>query len=808
MNLRRTSLVLCILPLSAACTLHDPEPGGTTNSAGQGGGSPEAGPHISQLAGSGAGGSRASQSATPTTRGAGGQGSVDKAGPATVEAGILAPDAGAGSIADAGQPTVSAEAPDAPLTASPSELLTLNHVDSCAELNELLRARARTRMNADLDALKAQVLSDAGTRSWCYVNSTVSGSSGGIAMAGGATAPAAESAKGASAPTSVSETNNQVVGVDEADLIKTDGKFLYLTQGSELRIVSAWPADQTQAVSTLGLGGTAKKLLLHGDRLIAFVSLPRASNAQSPWMSRSGKDCTYGYDCDFSGDGTATALVIIDVTNRASPKVLRRLNFSGSLIAARSLGATVHAVVSIGGLEVPNLVTPSLGGFCGARVMLPDGGSTPSAEQQTAALSTIEQARAANNKLIDAAKFDFGSIAQEGQSSVGAADCGDFYREPAGDGSGLTTVVSLDLEALGAPTLANIVSRGGAVYASTESLYISVSHQRTQMRFWYGGQVGEEASTVHQFRIGQTPSETSYLGSGIVPGRVLNQFSMDEYAGHLRIATTNGHVPDPNVASTLSVMKLRGSSLDVVGQVGGIAPTEDIRSVRFDGERGYLVSFKKTDPLFVLDLTTPTKPAVVGELKIPGFSTYMHRLDAGHLLALGYEADDQGSFAYFNGLQLQIFDVTNPTQPTLLHKKVYGTRGTSSSALTDHLGFTFLRDRGLLTLPMSICDGGGNGQYGKLAFSGVVAMRASVADGFVELGRLEEPYSTSAQSNGFRYGGACQDWWTDSNSVVTRTVVLDDFLYAISANRVRVQNLNRLGTDVRVVDFSAADASP
>jgi uncharacterized secreted protein with C-terminal beta-propeller domain len=260
-------------------------------------------------------------------------------------------------------------------------------------------------------------------------------------------------------------------------------------------------------------------------------------------------------------------------------------------------------------------------------------------------------------------------------------------------------------------------------------------------------------------------------------------------------------VPDPNVESVMSVLAQKGSALETVGQLTGIAPTEDIRSVRFQGARGYVVTFKKTDPLFVLDLTEPTKPTITGQLKIPGFSTYMHPLDAGHLLALGYEADDQGTFAWFNGIQLQIFDVTDLANPLLLHKKVYGTRGSSSSALTDHLGFTYLPARNLLTLPMSICDGGGNGSFGTLSFSGVVAMNVSLTDGITELGRLEEPYPDTQAASGFYYGGACSDWWTDSSSVVRRTVVMDDFLYAVSDNRVRVQSLKALGTDVKIVDM-------
>jgi hypothetical protein len=134
-----------------------------------------------------------------------------------------------------------------------------------------------------------------------------------------------------------------------------------------------------------------------------------------------------------------------------------------------------------------------------------------------------------------------------------------------------------------------------------------------------------------------------------------------------------------------------------------------------------------------------------------------------------------------------------------LDVKVYGTRGSSSSALTDHLGFTFLPTRNLLTLPMSICDGGGNGQYGTLSFSGVVAIDVDLQGGFTELGRLSEPYP--ATQSQFQYGAACADWWTDSNSVVRRTIVMDDFLYAVSDHRVRVQNLTTLGLDVKVIDF-------
>jgi hypothetical protein len=321
---------------------------------------------------------------------------------------------------------------------------------------------------------------------------------------------------------------------------------------------------------------------------------------------------------------------------------------------------------------------------------------------------------------------------------------------------------------------------------------MAVRHAHTG-EYWYAEPVGDEASTIHQFRIGKAAQETAYVASGIVPGRVLNQFSMDEHDGRLRIATTSGHLPSPDVRSTLTVLERVSSELKVTGQLDNIAPTEDIRSVRFDGDRGYLVTFKKTDPLFVLDLATPEKPKVLGELKIPGFSTYMHRIDRDHLLAIGYEADDQGDFAYFNGIQIQLFDVSKPTEPTLLHKQVYGTRGSSSEALTDHLAFTYLKDSGVLTLPMTVCDGGGQGSYGTLSFSGVAVLDVGVQTGIHERGRFAEPLATPSQ--------ACSDWWTASSSAVKRTVVLDEFVYAISDDHVRIQSLDDLGADVNVVEL-------
>jgi hypothetical protein len=214
-----------------------------------------------------------------------------------------------------------------------------------------------------------------------------------------------------------------------------------------------------------------------------------------------------------------------------------------------------------------------------------------------------------------------------------------------------------------------------------------------------------------------------------------------------------------------------------VGVVDRLAPTEDIRSVRFDGDRGYIVTFKKTDPLFVLGLSDPTAPRVEAELKIPGFSTYMHRLDEGHLLTIGYDADDMGSFAYFDGVLLQIFDVRDAQNPVLAHREVIGTRGSSSEALTNHLAFNYFAPRGLLLLPMTVCEGGGNGAYGStMTFSGLMVYGVSTGAGFSSLGRVAHPPASNA---------TCWNWWTNASSEVRRSIVMDDYVFSISDSRIR-----------------------
>jgi hypothetical protein len=572
---------------------------------------------------------------------------------------------------------------------------------------------------------------------------------------GAGSAPEAHMAKRASG------TNNQVDGVDDADLVKNDGRYVYLATNGALRIVEAM---HPRLLSVTKLEGRAREMLLEGDRAVVFTSSGGAA-----W-----RDCKYGYDCEFGGDGSQTKVVVLNIADRSHPSVIREIALSGSLIASRRIGTAVHVVVADGDSIAPSYATwvddvPSCHG------------------NEPVVRAKFERLKRDNEKLIRAAPPGFPIVTEGGKPK----ELCSVLRPTIDDGQAYTSVISFDMNDDKTPvTTSTVQSRPGAVFASQDGLYLAVGHQRSARRTsWYrsyGAQV--EVSDVHKFRIGPSPTETHYVGSGLVPGHVLNQFSMDEWYGYLRIATTQGRVPDPFVESSVSILaESDGGNLVRVGAIEHIAPHEDIRAVRFDGDRGYVVTFKKTDPLFVLDLYHPAEPTILGELKIPGFSTYLHRIDPNHLLSIGFDANDHGDFAYFDGIILQLFDVTRPTEPQLLHKETIGTRGSSSEAATDHLAFNYFGDRKLLAIPITVCEGGGDGVFGNvLTFSGLLVYDTTIENGFRRLGGVDHG----------RHGASCDGWWSIAESTVKRSIFMDDLVFSIATDRMKVQRLGHLGEDV------------
>jgi hypothetical protein len=651
----------------------------------------------------------------------------------------------------------------------------LRALDGCDALAEVIRENAIIEMNKRVDQAQQSYLANQG----CWEESPTADagdaagddSSGG----GGSVAP----------PTDVSGTNNQVAGVDEADMVKNDGHYLYVVSNGALHIIEAWPAANTKEVAKVEFTGEPRKLFVQGDRALVYTA-----STDDPYYS----ECTYGYDCDFSGDGSSTTILVYDIKDRAKPVKVREVALTGSLVAARRIGNAVHTVVSDGAISFEGLSTfPEDLSYCGEPLI------------ETVAKLKFDALRKKNEQTIRNADV-LAKLPQVNDSVAGAksllASCQGFYATAVQQGAAFTTVLSLDMSAEKAATSATVVSRPGAVYASESGLYMAVRDNVFDPYAYYGGDEGsdplEETSAIHRFRIGDQPELTAYEASGQVPGHVIGQFAMDEHADKLRVATSIGWVPDERVNSAVSVLGRNGKELVLAGQVKGLAPKEDIRSVRFDGDRGFIVTFKKTDPLFVLDLKDPEKPSVLSELKIPGFSTYMHLMDENHLLTIGYDADDQGDFAWFAGIQLQIFDVSDPKAPKLAHKHLIGTRGSTSEAATNHLAFNYFAKKNLLALPMQICEGGSGGSYGTdMTFNGLMVFDVTAEGGFNERGRVSHPgFDGSYDDN------LCMQWWAGATTGVKRSVIMDDFVYSIASDMVRVQSLAALGTDIASVSIA------
>ncbi|HTU60126.1 MAG TPA: beta-propeller domain-containing protein, partial [Polyangiales bacterium] len=563
---------------------------------------------------------------------------------------------------------------------------------NCDEAQQQLRSHALARMNAQLDRSVAaarealangcigpQPVAATGTVTSSKASTGGKGGSGGAGGTGGTGVRTASSAPGmptasgpvtpaamtqatstmtsggsassAMNPTSTADqtstTNNQVAEVDEADFVKNDNKYVYAAMNGAFRILTAWPPEEADEIARVALpDGTPKKLLIHEDRALVYVSIPNANaRINNPRVAAFAprSECSYGYDCEFGGDGTATALMVFDISDRESPQIVRRLDMAGSLIAARRIGSVVHTVA-----VTPEIVFQGVNNTLGLDIC------DPWLTEEQIDLAAASQ-RARNTRIINEIELpQISPSVREGDRDYGTEVCDSMYfDDEIAAGTAYTSLVAIDLAKQTDPGIATVVSKAGAVYASDQALYMAVPETSSgTLTLAPGAGRTPENSIVHKFRVGNDVDDVAYLASGTVKGSVLNQFSMDEHKGHLRIATTLGKVPNPDVYSALSVLEQDGMDLEVVGQVDKIAPSEDIRSVRFDGDRGFIVTFKKTDPLYMFDLSKPEEPRITGELKIPGFSTYMHMLDDTHLLSIGYDAEDHDSFAFFSGVLL------------------------------------------------------------------------------------------------------------------------------------------------------------
>lgn len=311
----------------------------------------------------------------------------------------------------------------------------------------------------------------------------------------------------------------------------------------------------------------------------------------------------------------------------------------------------------------------------------------------------------------------------------------------------------------------------------TCNMYVSLNNIYVTYRGWdWNGN-----TTIYRIRV--QGSNMTCEARGTVPGHERNQFSMDEHNDYFRIETTTW-TQNWTTQTNLYVLDM---NLSVVGKLEGLAPGENFHSARFMGNRAYFVTFKKTDPLFVIDLSQPTNPSVLGELHIPGYSDYLHPYDETHLIGIGKHTveADEGDFAWYQGVKISLFDVTDVNNLKQIANYTIGDRGSDSLVLSDHKAFLFDKSRNLLAIPVLVAEideseypeGVPPWVSGEPVWQGAYVFSASL-EGFVLRGNIT-------------HLSVGMDLWTPSYWV-KRIFYIEETLYTVSDKKVKMNSLDDL----------------
>ena len=514
-------------------------------------------------------------------------------------------------------------------------------------------------------------------------------------------------------------TNVQEQGVDEADVVKTDGDYFYIAGKDKVRMVNTEPP--LQKISEVTVPGSVDSLYIYNDLLVVIYTPTNGTGEIWPQADPTD-ELMLGIPCWIPVEAKV-GVSVYDLSDIDNPVFLSNTEVDGHLVSSRLVGNRLHVVHQF----LPNL--PPI------RVYY-DGSSD---DMEAVIASNMEQ-------MEDVALSDLipyyettdrnGTTSQASQAVMPD----DFYHPEDQDcGGGITTIMTFDLDN---PTekfkSAGVVADANIVYASTDALYIASS----QWNGWISSMPvsASQQTVVQKFDI--TGDEVVGTGGATIAGWVLNQFSLGEKNGILRIATTVDSYTDGTTKRTNSVycLEAKDGKLNLIGSLEDLAKGEKLYAARFIGDRGYLVTFVTIDPLFTLDLSDPTRPRVVGQLKIPGYSDYIHPFGENHLMTIGKDTlnDDWGT--WYQGVQLSIFDITDFAHPQLRHKIVIGDRGTHSEALFDHKAFTFWSSKNLLAIPIDLFVNDVSPpepwDYGTYKGSGLFVYRVSTENGFQSIGQI------------------------------------------------------------------------
>ncbi|MET3289971.1 UNVERIFIED_CONTAM: inhibitor of cysteine peptidase [Brevibacillus sp. OAP136] len=556
-----------------------------------------------------------------------------------------------------------------------------------------------------------------------------------------------------------SATNVQVQGVDEGDVIKTDGTYLYQASGEKVVITRAYPATDMKVVKTLRFDGgnfMPSELYVDDSHLVVIGTSPTRA---IPSKKAAATEIAQPYY------SPTVHAYVYDIRDKAHIAKVRELELDGSYVSSRKIGSSLYLVSS----KYLNYY--------------------PFAER---------------NQPMEMPVYRDSKQSEEYQS-ISLKDTRYF---PDRVETSYLLIGAVNLDANKEMKVSSYLGSGENVYASTDHLYVTLTQWEMQApiqptvkmagnSFFRVMPPSDQKSSIYKFAL--KADAVSYQGKGEVPGTILNQFSLDEHNGYLRIATTNGDLFRNDEHTSKNNIYVLDEKLAITGKLEGIAPGEKIYSARFMGDRAYMVTFKKVDPLFVIDLKQPKTPKILGALKIPGYSDYLHPYDENHVIGFGKDTieamDSKRNFAWYQGMKIALFDVTDVTHPVEQFKEIIGDRGTDSELLQDHRALLFSREKNLLAFPVTVMtlkpqDKEQNTAstdfpaYGEFSFQGAYVYSLDLKNGFHLRKKITHLSPDAAQKAGAN--------WYDSNDNIQRILYIGDALYTVSPNKIKAFNLTTL----------------
>jgi uncharacterized secreted protein with C-terminal beta-propeller domain len=507
-----------------------------------------------------------------------------------------------------------------------------------------------------------------------------------------------------STPTSFSTTNIQTLGIDEADIVKNDSKYIYVVSRNRIIIIDAYPAENARIVSEIQENGWPQEIFINGNKLVVLGS---------------------------------NFVRVYDVSNKEHPALVRDVSFDGWYFSSRMAGGYVYVIVN----------------------------------------TQVYNWHWENGEMVSEVKLPV--IRSNGDNNVVQAD-EIYYFDVRGQPNMYVTILAIDTQDDDNEITSKTILMNSAqnIFVSSSNVYLTYQTYTYESTINLSGAIIRQVEKTIIHKIAMVDGQLEYMCWGEVPGRVLNQFSMDEHDGYLRVATTTGDVWGNTSKNHLYILD---ESLTVVGKLENLAPTERIYSARFMGDRAYLVTFRRVDPLFILDLSDPCNPRVLGELEIPGYSDYLHPYDETHIIGIGRD----------DGVKIALFDVSDPTNPVEVSKYEVGTSwSTNSSALTDHRAFLFSRSRNILVVPIG-------SYYDERAH----IFNISVENGIALRGTITHQDNSGVENNYYSY------WYYYRNSSVKRSLYIENVLYTISDGRVKMNSLVDLG-EINTIEIENSVSYP